>query len=230
MTASHLRRLFPLLLTKLAPRSVVDAFHILWYRSPKTHQANTFLGYPIDQLPMDMLLYQEMVFKERPRFILQTGVDKGGSLLYFATLLDLTAAAPDAIVIGIDLVLSETARTLKHPRIRLIEGSSVDPKVIEKVNALIPAPLGLVSLDSNHSKTHVLQEMNVYSRYTEPGRHLVVEDTNLNGHPVFPSFGPGPMEAVDEFLANNASFIRDDGLWQRNLLSFHQRGWLLKVK
>jgi cephalosporin hydroxylase len=218
------------ILFHLITRIVTDAFHWIWYRSPDTWTKNTFLGYPIFQLPFDLWLYQELIYRERPRFIVQTGVAGGGSVLYFAALLDLIGASQDALVIGVDIALGAKARTLSHPRIRLIEGSSTDEKVVQQIEQIIPSGGGLVVLDSDHSCTHVLQELEIYRRFVGIGCHLVVEDTNVNGHPVNPTFGPGPFEAVEIFLRDHDDFARDDALWKRNLFSFHQSGWLLRTK
>lgn len=216
--------------SRVAGGFIVDAFHWMWYRSTDTWYRNAYLGHAMWQCPLDTWLYQELVYRERPPFILQTGVALGGSILYFAHLLDLIGADPSAVVIGIDIVLSPEAKSLDHPRIHLIEGSSTDLETVAEVDRIRPTEAGLVVLDSDHSAAHVLRELELYSRFTSVGCHLVVEDANISGHPVLVRSGPGPFEAVDEFLRNGDNFVRDDEIWRRNLFSFHQYGWLRRVK
>jgi cephalosporin hydroxylase len=88
-----------------------------------------------------------------------------------------------------------------HPRITYLIGSSVDGAVVDRVSAAIkPDQSVMVVLDSDHGEEHVAAELRAYAPLVSEGQYLIVEDTNVNGHPVFPEHGPGPMEAVQAFL------------------------------
>ncbi len=209
-------------------RLAATMFHFLWYHSPDTIPLNTFLGYPIAQCPMDLYLYQELIHEIRPACVIQTGVSFGGSVLFFASLLDLVGAPASALVVGVDIVLTPQARSIRHPRIRLLEGSSTDPRVVQRVRELAAAAGGLVVLDSDHRMPHVLEELRLYQGFVPEGGYLVVEDTNINGHPVKPFWGPGPYEALQAFLRESDSFELDDARWRRMRFSFHR--WLRRKK
>ncbi|MBK7451410.1 MAG: hypothetical protein IPJ47_19175 [Anaerolineales bacterium] len=119
-------------------------FHLLWYYSPYTWQFNTFLGYKVKQLPFDLHLYQELIFRLKPNFILQTGVADGGSIMYFASILDLMKMPSDVLVVGVDIQLSDNSKKIDNPRVRLFEGDSTDDNLVAEIRKILPSGGGMV--------------------------------------------------------------------------------------
>jgi cephalosporin hydroxylase len=99
---------------------------------------------------------------------------------------------------------------------------------VRKVENIVNGGRAMVVLDSDHRKEHVLKELKLYSKFVAKGCYLVVEDTNLNGYPIRPDFGPGPMEAVQEFLRENNKFIIDRER-EKFFITFSPKGFLRRV-
>lgn len=205
----------------------VDRFHELYYESEVFGGTwmNTFwLGVPIWKCPFDLWVYQELLYDLRPDLVVETGTAWGGSALFLASMLDLIG---NGSVLSIDL-RPRNPRPV-HPRICYLEGSSTDPRILAAVTEAATAATGvLVLLDSDHSRDHVLRELDAYSGFVPVGSYLVVEDTNVNGHPVRPDFGPGPMEAIDRFLSTDDRF-RVDRDREKFHLTMNPRGFLKRV-
>ena len=144
----------------------------------------SWLGIPIIQLPADILATQEVVWATKPDVIIETGVARGGSVLFMASLLELIGKGK---VIGVDIDIRAHNRDTieRHPmakHVRLIEGPSTDPAVLARVNSEIPTGASvMVVLDSDHSRAHVLAELRSYGPLVTRGCYLVVADTIL-GH------------------------------------------------
>ena len=206
-----------------ADAEVVDQFHALYYQRwvDKADTINlSWFGYRLLKCPMDLWMYQELLFRDRPDFVVETGTFQGGSALYLANIFDQIGYGR---VITIDTT-PQPDRPI-HPRIQYVHGSSIDPAIVTKVRAAIDGRRTMVILDSEHTEAHVYAEMNAYSALVQPGDYLVVEDTNVNGHPAWPEFGPGPMEAVDRFLAERQDF-EIDSRCERFLMTLNPRGYL----
>ncbi len=204
--------------------SLIDQFHALYYDSREQTWGETYwLGHHVLKCPLDLWIYQEILFEIRPRLIVETGTYLGGSALFLASICDLLG---NGQVITIDS--ARQANLPRHPRITYLTGSSTSAKILRHVGkaAKGTSPI-LVILDSGHGRDHVLAELNAYAPLVTPGSYLIVEDTNLNAHPVEPEHGPGPAEAVDAFLARNAAFFRDERR-EKLMLTFNPGGYLRK--
>jgi cephalosporin hydroxylase len=121
----------------------------------------------------------------------------------------------------------------QHQRIEYLLGSSVSVEIVGQVRKIIHESGNntriMVILDSDHHKEHVLKELRIYNTFVTKGSYLIVEDTNINGHPVAPQFGPGPMEATEEFLKENQDFIIDKTK-EKFYLTFNPGGYLKKIR
>ena len=169
-------------------------------------------------------MYQEIFFDVQPEFILETGSYKGGSALYMAHLCDLLGKGE---IVSIDIEQHERPR---HPRITYITDSSRNAALIADIfRNRSGRERTLVVLDSDHSEEHVSVELELLSPYVSVGSYLIVEDTNLNGHPTYESHGPGPFEAVEKFLQAHTNFEIDRAR-ERFLMTFNPNGYLRKLR
>jgi len=184
----------------------------------------SWLGRPIIQLPDDMIRIQEVIHAVRPDVIVETGVAHGGSLIYYASL---CTAMGHGRVIGVDIEIRPHNRAAieAHPLARLvtlIEGGSTDPAIVARVRADVgTAERVLVLLDSNHSRDHVRDELDVYAPFVTPGSYIVATDGVMlqvadapRGRPEWTD--DNPVSAVRGFLANHPEFVVEQPAWPFN--------------
>jgi cephalosporin hydroxylase len=185
----------------------------------------TWFGVPVLKYPSDLFVYEEMIYQEKPDVILDIGTYKGGSAFYFATLFDLLKK-DSGRVISVDI--QRFPGLPEHPRITYLLGSSTSDEILKQIrDSIRPGEKVMAFLDSDHRKQHVLNELLAYSQVVTKGSYLVVEDSNINGHPVLSSFGPGPMEAIHEFLDSNSGFEIDKSR-EKFLITVAPDGFLKK--
>jgi cephalosporin hydroxylase len=203
--------------------AAVRAFHLLYRDGKRLDKQTWWRGHRVIKCPLDLWVYQEIIQDIKPDLLIETGTMYGGSAYYLASIMDLAGTGE---VLTIDRNHREGRP--QHPRITYLTGSSSDPEIVAQAARRAEGKQTvMVVLDSNHKAFHVLDELRAYHRLVTPGSYLVVEDTNINGHPVEPTFGPGPMEALEEFLQENDDFAVDDGR-EKFMLTFNPRGWLRK--
>jgi cephalosporin hydroxylase len=205
---------------------IATLFNQLYYDAHKKTWADTrFLGTPVLQSVSDLWVYQEIIYERRPDVIVECGTHAGGCALYLASLCELIR---NGTVLSIDT--TEMPGRPDHERITYLTGSSTSDNILENVKeSTAKADRVMVLLDSDHTKDHVLEELRNYGQFVTAADYLIVEDTNINGHPVRPDFGPGPMEAVQDFLAENDSFAIDVTR-EKFFLTFNPKGYLKKIK
>lgn len=197
----------------------------------------SWMGRPIIQYPQDMIAMQELLWRIQPDLLIETGIAHGGSLIYYASIMELIGKGQ---VVGIDIDIREHNRIEieAHPmfkRISMIQGSAVDLHVVEKVREYIkPNMTVMVSLDSNHTHEHVLQELNLYAPFVTKGSYCVVFDTIVEDMPAAMydrpwDVGNNPKTAVFEFLKSYGDFEIDHQIDNKLLISVAPQGYLKRI-
>jgi len=198
-----------------------------------------WLGRPILQFPQDIVAMQELLWKVRPEVVVETGIARGGTLVFYASILELLGNSAD--VVGIDIALRKHNRAAlrKHPlgkKIKIIDGSSIDLDVVKQVHEYVGGRKAFVVLDSNHTHAHVLQELTLYNDLVRRGSYLIASDTFIDDFPrgSFPNRpwdkGNNPATAVEEFLTTNRRFKNDTNLTNKLCISACSTGYLKCVR
>jgi cephalosporin hydroxylase len=190
------------------PRELGDSY-LKWYYDSLVWKNSFWHGIRTLKLPSDLWNYQEIIFERRIEWVIETGTRHGGSALFFAEALQARGARGKVISIDID---ASSRQIQQHEKISFVIGDSTNPKVALEAISEIPldrGPLFLI-LDSDHAKQHVLKELELWVPFLLNGDTLIVEDTVINGHPVRADFGPGPYEAVQEFLIKHPGALEHD--------------------
>lgn len=199
-----------------------------------------WLGRPIIQYPEDMYAIQELIWKVKPDLVIETGIARGGSLILSASILECVGGKGRVLGIDIDIRSHNKKRIQEHrmyKRISMIEGSSTDPTVLERVRRFSKGRKRiLVFLDSNHSHDHVLRELKLYSPLVTKGSYIVVFDTIaefltkgvIKNRPW--GRGNSPWTAVRTFLRENKNFVVDRSMENKLVITVAPNGFLKKVK
>lgn len=235
-------------ITALGNDKALQARSIDWVRDTAAHGYSynfSFLGRPIIQYPQDMVAMQEIIWNVQPELIIETGIAHGGSLVFYAAMLELNAACGGpaaATVLGIDIDIRPHNRVAieAHPlfrRMTLIEGSSVAPPIIDAVRQRARGVQRvLVCLDSNHAHDHVLAELEAYAPLVSVGSYCVVFDTIVDDLPkaLFAQrpWGPGdnPKTALHQYLASHPEFEVDQRLDHKLLVSVAPGGYVRRTR
>ena len=207
---------------------LVRLFHKLLYEA-ETWKGMSWLGVRTLQNPADMWVLQELIFELEPDFIIETGTFHGGSCVLFAMVLDQMDGDGKILTIDVEPRVREAQQFRAfRERVEVLTGGSTDPELVARIAERVKGKKVMVLLDSDHRKEHVLRELELYGPLVSEGSYLIVEDTNLNGNPVVEHYGPGPREAVADFLKSHPEFQIDRSR-EKFLVSFYPEGWLKRV-
>lgn len=232
------------LIAKMGEDSELAALYLTFLQKAGTYRYSynfTWLGRPIIQFPQDILAAQELIWSVKPTLIIETGIAHGGSLIHSASILELINYS-QSIVLGIDVEIRphnrvEIERHRLSKRIKMLEGSSIDPVIVSQVKDIAKGHSSImVFLDSNHTHEHVLKELEAYSSLVTPGSYLVVYDTAIEDLPLgFISnrpwdVGNNPKTAVHEFLKSTSRFVIDHGIQDKLVFTVAPDGYLKCIR
>jgi cephalosporin hydroxylase len=214
----------------LASKDPAPTDYHIWYYGAGVWKSTSWLGVRTLKSVSDMWNYQEILTELRPRLVVEFGTAYGGSALFFASVLD--GLELDYRVLTVDTLRTRIdAQAIDHPRIEVFTASSTDRATADRISELkdrYPGPVFAI-LDSDHSAAHVRAELELITPLLMPGDYLVVEDSNVNGHPVMPDYGPGPFEAVESFMSDHPVAYRQDTHRESKFgFSFAPGGFLIR--
>lgn len=178
--------------------SVDDAWHVL----ATLWSAATWRGRQIVKQQFDLARYFYLLAERRPEIVVETGLQAGGSALFFMDCLEMLGMA-DVPFVGVDLdckAMDPAVLDYPHP-IAIIKRDCLAPQTVATVGELVDGKRSLIVLDSVHSRAHVAEELRLYAPLCTAGSSLVVEDTDHGGRPILAEYGPSAAEAVEEFMA-----------------------------
>ena len=209
-----------------AKKIIADTYHYLWYVENIGSRRNIFwFGRRLIKNPLDLWIYQGLIYETQPDVIIETGTYEGGSALYFAHLLDVLGKGK---IITVDIERRDDLP--KHPRIEYLIGSSTSQKIINEIKGRITeGDAVMVILDSAHDPNHVFKELELYSKLVTKDQYLIVEDTNLSGNPIVLKNRPGPLAAVNKFMAKTNKFVIDKE-WERFRITSCPDGFLKRER
>ena len=197
--------------------------NIIYFRK-QAYERTHWMGVPAAKCPMDMWMYQELIYALKTDLLIETGTLRGGSALFFAQLFDLIGQGE---VLSIDI---NTPPSLpNHPRIKYLQGSSTDEDILNQVaNYANQAKSVTVILDSDHTADYKLKELNAYSQFVTRGNYIVAEDSCFDYYPAWPEYGPGPTAAIKPFIAENKQF-KVDRFPELHLITFSPMAFLKRL-
>ena len=197
-----------------------------WSKYVHQHTERRWFSLRVDKNPLDLWIFQEIIYEVKPDYIIETGTQFGGTTFFLAHLLDLLGHGE---VITIDIIDGMAPEVKAHPRVIQIVGSSTSTQTVEKIRRIVKNGRTLVDLDSEHTTDHVLRELELYSPFVSVGSYVIVEDTMLDTFYHHEGYPSGPLKAVEKFLRKNDNFEIDTSK-EKLLITWNPKGYLKRKK
>jgi cephalosporin hydroxylase len=194
----------------------------VWRSMPWT--STSWLGRAIATAPTDLLAYQEIISVVRPDFVIETGTGDGARALFLASMCELVGHG-QVVAVGESLAADRP----RHDRLQYLEGVAHDAETASAVGGIVGDGGALVVLGSCADRATTVREFQAYAPFVPVGSYVIVTDTIVNGHPVWPAFGPGPLEGVKQILTSHGEFVSDSRM-EKYSLTFNPGGFLHRVR
>ncbi len=179
------------------------------------HQGTSWMGFKAQKCPTDAWVYQELIYRLKPDFIIESGTAFGGGAKFFANMCDLVG---NGHVITIENDPARPPKQLDDERITQLHGSSTDQQIIDTLKSMVADSSAIVVLDSDHSYDHVAKELTIYPQFVKKGFYLIIEDTHMKA----------TAAAVSDFMVDNNDFIVDESC-EKFVLTFNPGGFLKRI-